>query len=216
VEVRADGRFGYIVRLADGTQRAVTPLASENEVAAKPGTMVEIVAGTRAYKASTVAAIPGAVEIVGTVEQQYARDAAGRVLDVLRAQPPVVLALPHASALAAGANGGCAIVDHGAVWCWTDKAPPALVHGVAGAVAIRGSETGFCAELADGSLTCSDPSPHLVLPPGSLDGAFVGGSDGCTIRKDGLAACWGDNRGGRVGDGSIVKLDSPAAVPGLQ
>jgi hypothetical protein len=74
----------------------------------------------------------------------------------------------------------------------------------------------MCAKLADRSLACwgfDAAAPHVVLPPGSLDGPFAGGPDGCTIRKDGQVACWGGNGEGRLGDGSVVDLASPAAVP---
>jgi len=101
--------------------------------------------------------------------------------------------------------------------------PPGLVSGVHDAVQLRAYELGFCVAVRDGSLACwgtlselnRDGHLEQVLPPGSLDGPFVGGTDGCTLRKNGLVACWGRNAAGRLGDGSIAKLVMPAAVPGL-
>jgi len=145
------------------------------------------------------------------------------------------ISIPPARELAVNHNTVCARFGTGEVWCWgrndmgelgrgtsDDKiAPPAPFPNLAPATELRATELGFCASAADGSLTCwgtreLDKKPVQVLPPGSLDGPWFGGADGCTIRRDGLAACWGDNRSGRLGDGSIVRLDSPAAVPGLQ
>ena len=54
-----------------------------------------------------------------------------------------------------------------------------------------------------------------MLPKGSLTGGFVGGETGCTITPDRRVACWGHNAHGELGDGSIVYLAQPAAVPGL-
>jgi hypothetical protein len=144
------------------------------------------------------------------------------------------IAIPPASELAMTRSTACAIVDNGKVSCWgrndfgelgrgsadNQVSPPGFVTGIVHAVAIRATEIAFCAEEADGSLACWgtrdwDKKLRHVLPPGSLDGPFAGGADGCAIRRDGLVACWGDNSYGRLGDGSILRLDSPAAVPGL-
>jgi hypothetical protein len=145
------------------------------------------------------------------------------------------IAISPASALVVSRFTACAIVEGGKVSCWGrnefgelgrgssdgQEWPPGYVPGIEHAVALGAFDIAFCAEEADGSLDCWgtrswDKKLRHVLAAGSLDGPFVGGDDGCTIRRDGLAACWGNNIYGRLGDGSILRLDSPAAVPGLQ
>ena len=144
------------------------------------------------------------------------------------------IGIPPVRQLAASHNTFCAVLASGEVTCWghnefgelgqgsadTEVHPPTLVPGIANVVAIDATEVGFCAEPSDGSLVCWgtrdwDKKRRRVLPAGSLDGPFVGGEDGCAVRRDGLAVCWGSNTHGRLGDGSIIHLDSPAAVPGL-
>jgi hypothetical protein len=130
----------------------------------------------------------------------------------------VRLEIPAAKDLAAWGRKVCALTQRGEVWCWGEDQPvPSAVVGVDRVVAMAVADSELCAERSDGGLTCwsADRRPRQVLPPGSLDGPFVGGGDGCTIRKDGLVACWGRNDYGRLGDGSVVTLASPAAVPGL-
>jgi hypothetical protein len=192
-------------------------------------------------------AIPGAVEIEGHLAMLCTRDDFGRVQcgdsgcawdkpGHWKCGAPKLarIAIDPARELAVNHYTACARLASGEVWCWghnefgelgrgsADKnvSPPGPVTGLAHATGLRATDPGFCASLADGSLTCWGTRELAkqrtqMLPPGSLDGPWFGGADGCTIRRDGLAACWGDNKGGRLGDGSIVKLDSPAAVPGL-
>src|SRR4029079_6956307 len=104
------------------------------------------------------------------------------------------------------ANAWCALLETGEMSCWggnvfaqlgrgsasanNEPLPPGVVPGMKDVVAIGSQATGFCAERADGSLTCWgtqswDKKSVQVLPPGSLDGPFVGAVDGCAIRKNG-------------------------------
>jgi hypothetical protein len=132
-------------------------------------------------------------------------------------------------------DDACARLASGEVACWNltelgdQPVVTRRVPGMADAAAIStGTEnnlgsvgTGsFCAERRDGSLWCWTLAPakidaKRVLEPGSVSGPFVGGSSGCFIQRDHRAACWGHNGGGRLGDGSIIHLDTPVAVPGL-
>ncbi|HTR56457.1 MAG TPA: hypothetical protein VMJ10_37545, partial [Kofleriaceae bacterium] len=222
----------YLAHLADGSMRYWPNIAI-----GEPG-----------FEPTVVPAIPGAVEVTGHLAMICTRDADGRVACgdpscvgdrtghwKCGAPKLAAISIPPARELAVHHSTACARFETGEIWCWgrndmgelgrgtaDDKvSPPGPVLGVARATGLRATEPGFCASVADGSLTCwgtreFDKKPVQVLPPASIDGPWVGGSDGCTIRRDGLAACWGDNRDGRLGDGSIPGLDSPAAVPGLQ
>jgi hypothetical protein len=175
-------------------------------------------------KTETLAPIPGAVEVLGDPGYYCGRDPAGRVWCVGRDVPRTRVAIAAASAIAlvhggASQDMACALVAD-AVSCW-ERGQEASPHAIAlggHTVELRGEGEHVCAKRVDLSLACwtFDDAPHAVLPAGSLDGPLVGGENGCTIRKDGRAACWGGNSEGRLGDGSILELDSPAAVPGLQ
>jgi hypothetical protein len=153
------------------------------------------------------------------------------------------VAIPPAAQVVVVRYAACAVLEDGEVSCWgrsswgtlgrrtandNDVMPPTVVPGIHGAVALSDSQVGFeqevCAARRDGSLTCwggRDPTyqilpPRQILPPGSVTGRFVGGRNGCQLRRDGLVTCWGSNSYGRVGDGSIIHVEAPVAVPGLR
>lgn len=175
-----------------------------------------------------VAAIVGvanAVEVTGDLDQVCFRDRAGDVRCIARGcaqrrcqdEPVGGVEVSGAAEIAVLHGVGCARLTSGKVVCgklhdrWRADIP-----GVDGAVALATDNDGFCAQPADGSLRCWGGEPsRMVLPAGSLTGRFVGGADGCVVQRDRRAACWGHNTGGRLGDGSVLYLDMPAAVPGL-
>lgn len=119
----------------------------------------------------------------------------------------------------------CALAATGGVACWSGDSAlaggPAIVPDVAGAVELHAAAGAFCAARIDGSVWCWDADPHPqaareLLGPGSVEGAFTGARDGCAIRRDQLATCWGDNRYGRLGDGTRDAADDGMfQVPGL-
>jgi hypothetical protein len=202
--------------------------------------------GSGELELTDVPAISGAVETTGDLALICGRFTTGVVRcdqpTCERAQrrweckagPQDVVAIPPARTIAVNGRSACAVAPTGEVWCWgrndfgelgtgsaDDQPHGPTKSSVTGAVAIGATEIGFCAAGRDGSLTCwgtreLEKQPKQFLPPGSVEGPFSGGQDGCAIREDGLVACWGSNAYGRLGDGSVMKLDSPAAVPGLQ
>jgi hypothetical protein len=222
-----DMKLAHVVELHDDGE----PTARLADGSLRYWMMISI--GEPDFELTVVPGIAGAVQIAGGLGTLCARDGAGRVLCE---QPsctwdhtghwkcvettPHVVAIPPARQLARSYDTVCALLATGEVSCWNDKEPPARIAGLSHAVAISATEKDVCAEISDGRLWCwqtrGDRTPRQVLPAGSLDGPVTGGADGCTIRKDGLVACWGSNEYGRLGDGSIMRLDSPAAVPGLQ
>ena len=190
--------------------------------------------GEPGFELTEVPGIPNAVQVVGDLGHLCARDPGGRVVCEEPSchfdHPPghwscaegkwTPVAIPPARELAVARASTCALLATGEVSCWTSNTSPSPVVGLSKITALGGTEAGLCAVRADGSLVCWSEvevrEPKQVLAPGSVSGPFCGGGEGCTIRKDGLVACWGSNEYGRLGDGSILRLDSPAAVPGLQ
>ena len=175
-----------------------------------------------------VAAIDGvanAVEVTGDLEQVCFRDRAGDVRCIARScaqgrcqdAPVGGVDVSGAIEIAVLHGVGCARLTSGKVVCWKlHDRWRADIAGVDGAIAIGTDNEGFCAQPADGGLLCwGREPPRRVLPAGSLTGRFVGGVDGCAVQRDRRAVCWGHNTGGRLGDGSVLHLDMPAAVPGL-
>ena len=43
----------------------------------------------------------------------------------------------------------------------------------------------------------------------------MGADFACALRTDGTVVCWGDNREGQLGDGTMVTRKTPRAVAGL-
>jgi alpha-tubulin suppressor-like RCC1 family protein len=99
---------------------------------------------------------------------------------------------PYPTAIAAGAEHGCAIVS-GAVKCWGDNR---------------------FGELGDGSNRSSAlPVSVRGLPAGATS-VVAGFDDTCAIVRD-AAWCWGLNNHGQLGDGSTANRDGPIPVAGL-
>lgn len=99
------------------------------------------------------------------------------------------------TALAAGANHTCALLQNGAVQCWGDNA-----NG----------------QLGDQTTTVRNvPTPVNGLA--STAKAITAGSDhSCAILTDGRVQCWGDNARGQLGDGSREDRTSPVVVSNLR
>jgi alpha-tubulin suppressor-like RCC1 family protein len=144
--------------------------------------------------------------------------------------PVRLTALPRAVALAANADGNCALADDGAAWCW-GSAHTSLPHVVAwtpvrldvgGAQAIWSRGHGYIVRGRDGALrawginvaggvgdgTTVDRWPPVAMT--ALDGvagqvvSFAGGIDhACALLADQTVRCWGSNVRGQVGNGAL-------------
>ncbi len=126
----------------------------------------------------------------------------------------------------------------------TNWAPCNVAEGVAapnfcsarlsGVVSIAAHEAFACAVLDDGRLACwgcarcwDDKRPPLGLPevapsvPFFVEGArdvaqvAIGQRHICTLHKDGVVRCWGDDLVGQLGPAGDGASAKPVAVPGL-
>jgi len=80
----------------------------------------------------------------------------------------------------------------------------------------------FCIRKIDGSVFCRNKETGSKWPaiPGLTDaaGIFIGGYSSypnCAIKKDGSAVCWGNNKYGQLGDGTVIDRQTPTPVLGL-
>ena len=101
-----------------------------------------------------------------------------------------------ATALDAGTDSACAVVD-GGVWCWGSNGDGRLGVG-------------------DLALT-KGPFNVAGLPAGSGIVDITGqGGHYCALRVDGAVLCWGNNHNGSVGNGATAgNAPAPLAVQGL-
>lgn len=81
----------------------------------------------------------------------------------------------------------------------------------------------FCVRKIDGSVFCRNKElkskSGWAVISGLTDAIsiFISGNNwhNCAIKKDGSAVCWGNNKYGQLGDGTIVNKQTPTPVIGL-
>ena len=102
------------------------------------------------------------------------------------------------TAISAGDDYACAIAADATAWCWGNDSGPQLGNGAA--------------------LAANQPSPTPVDTTGPIPdtwAAITAGSNGtCAIAADGTAWCWGNDGGGKLGNGAALTdpQPSPSAV----
>jgi alpha-tubulin suppressor-like RCC1 family protein len=101
-----------------------------------------------------------------------------------------------ATDISASAEHTCASLASGAVNCWGNNMTGQLGDGRSGA--------------GTGSLR-SVRVPELS----NATSVAIGYGHSCALRADGTVACWGWNRNGQLGDGSMTDRASPADVTGI-
>ncbi len=105
------------------------------------------------------------------------------------------------------------------VVCWESPQAalqkPAVVPGLGpGVVSVAVGALGVCVLRTTGAVLCTDRKTEPVAVSGLESGVrALSASDGigCAVRANGRVACWGTNRDGRLGNGSMT-AHSPVAV----
>ncbi len=127
----------------------------------------------------------------------------------------------------------CALRTTGGVDCWgegsagrlgtgdtSDALVPTPVVGISDAIDLDVGGNCGCVVHADGRVSCwgeptsgrtgdRGPSPDNTVPTALVDVAgavavSMGTSHGCAVLGDGRVRCWGDDRNGELGDGTIA------------
>ena len=116
--------------------------------------------------------------------------------------------IAKATAVSAGQNHGCALIDDGTVTCWGYVGPkqaPKKIEGLADVTAIAsgaGSD-GTCAITKSKGVSCWGESQKPVAEAGLVDATRVRArTETCALAGDGSVRCWGSNDRGEAGIGS--------------
>ncbi len=158
---------------------------------------------------------------------------------------PVINLGGVAVAVVAGGSHACALLQGGAVRCWgangdgqlgdgttRDSPRPVRVINLGGkAIALAAGATHTCALLQDGSVRCWGNNWYGQLGDGTtrnrsrpvrvanLGGRAVAITAGyihtCALLQNGSARCWGNNRFGQLGIGSLAQQTTPRPVANL-
>lgn len=148
-------------------------------------------------------------------------------------------------AIAAGGSHSCAVNDAGGVKCWggnsngqlgdnsfSNRLLPVDVSGLAsGVAAIAAGSSHSCAVTSGGAVTCWGSNDLGQVGDGSssqrLSAVAVGGlgsgaakiaagaSHSCALNSIGGVQCWGENKDGRVGDGTTTQRLAAVQTSGL-
>ncbi|MCL2449986.1 MAG: hypothetical protein FWD17_13650 [Polyangiaceae bacterium] len=120
--------------------------------------------------------------------------------------PVAVRGMTGAVAITQGNSHGCALTASGTVACWGDNE-----LGELGVGSTAGPET--CAS----GLFSTPCSTVPVTVPGldGVSGISAGSHHTCAVLATGSVVCWGDNTGGKLGDGTTTTRPSPVAVVGV-
>ncbi|MCZ7630500.1 MAG: hypothetical protein M5U19_16335 [Microthrixaceae bacterium] len=125
----------------------------------------------------------------------------GRVSDDVTTPPVTILGISDVTAMAASGHRTCAVVGEGSVSCWTP----------------------FRDVTDDDGHILTPRRPHSIPVdvteiPGVTDAAAIAvGGEGwspfaCVVHRDRTVSCWGNNRFGKLGDGTYNDSDAPVRV----
>jgi alpha-tubulin suppressor-like RCC1 family protein len=139
--------------------------------------------------------------------------------------------------IASGSNHSCGLAADGSAFCWgantsgqlgdgttTNRVAPTAVSGGMTFQSIAAGEALTCAigtiggkAVCWGALSAATPqqlTPKVYVTGPGFTRITVGGGHACGLTADGTAYCWGDNRGGQLGDSSLVNRADPVPVAG--
>ncbi|MFZ5785276.1 MAG: RCC1 domain-containing protein [Acidobacteriota bacterium] len=117
--------------------------------------------------------------------------------------PVKVAGVEDAVSVAAGRNHTCAVLARGDVMCWGDRS---------------------CGQLGDGTMRehCGGPpecfswrTATKVSGLGRAQSVSAGQGHTCALLEDGSVWCWGDNRWGQLGDGTLEPRARPVRAKGV-
>lgn len=146
--------------------------------------------------------------------------------------PLNVANLTDATAIAAGQFHTCALLADTTVTCWGDIAAgnsnvPLAVNGLNGVAKLASGGALACALMADNvTVRCWNSNnflanitlstPVIALTMGASTGIIMGvGVHTCVLLNDGTVQCWGANKFGQLGDGTIINSSTPVTVMNL-
>ena len=156
-------------------------------------------------------------------------------------QPVTVSVEARPLAITTGEWHTCALLQGGSVACWGEnryqqvgienpqgdhdtQLTPALVSGLTDARAVSAGWHHTCAVLGksrsvacwgDDRLSVNGFSPVPVEGVAGVVALSAGGDATCAVGDDGLAACWGYNAFGQLGNGAIEDRATPVPVLGV-
>ncbi|MBL4687895.1 MAG: hypothetical protein JKY37_25115, partial [Nannocystaceae bacterium] len=113
-----------------------------------------------------------------------------------------------ATALAAGQNHACALLEDGTVTCWgyvTPNQAPKKIEGLSGVIALGAGSgnSNTCAVMADKKVQCWGESQKPREEAGLADVALMRARNHkCVMSGDGSVRCWGGNDRGQMGTGN--------------
>ena len=161
------------------------------------------------------------------------------------ARPTRVRGLERAARIAVGYDQVCAIATHGGVYCWgynrmgevgvplpdPEQDPyrdpcelvPRRVRDIERASAVALGLGWSCAIVDDGRVRCwGNQGDHArgfqtaeVALPERASALTLGRDHACVLTQDARVRCWGANSASQRGNGTLLKADRPALVPGL-
>jgi alpha-tubulin suppressor-like RCC1 family protein len=157
-----------------------------------------------------------------------------------RVSPVTVADLTDAAGITAGNEHTCAWLRDGTARCWgrndfggigdgttAHRGTPTAVLGLGGVASLDTTSLFTCAALRDGTARCwglggahlgdgtfttpYQTTPVAVVGLTGVAGVVAGGGHSCAWLRDGTVRCWGNNRYGRLGDGTV---GGERSVPG--
>jgi len=161
------------------------------------------------------------------------------------ADASIASVLGTAIQVSTGWRHACALMPGGAVKCWGDnrggqlgdgtttgRSTPVDVVGLAsGVAAVSAGEGHTCAvtsssgvkcwganwagQVGDGTQTDRSTPVDVVGLTSGVSEVSTGNEHSCALTSSGGVKCWGDNRGGELGDGTTTQRLTPVDVVGL-